>query len=202
MEETGSPDRTWPGESETLLSLLSCVVPEKEAVFASSEFLTGKRFYDLCLEHEVRTREELEKKLGSEYAEKLLMKNEEQGMAFAKRLREHGHKFVFTPVVFEAVHLLSWSRAEYMSFWNLLIAKKCHTVCFNEFWQFSDSCVFHYISGLKAGKKLLDHAGNFLVLDAARKMVLSATRRLEDFGFDLAELDEALRELRSFSSMG
>jgi hypothetical protein len=50
-----------------LLSLLDCFVPEHEAVFASSEFFTGKRFYDLCLEDEARTPEELEKKLGPEY---------------------------------------------------------------------------------------------------------------------------------------
>jgi hypothetical protein len=57
-------------------------------VFAGSEFFTGKRFYDLCLEHEVRTPEELEKKFGPEYKDKLLAKNREQGMAFARRLRE------------------------------------------------------------------------------------------------------------------
>jgi hypothetical protein len=55
---------------------------------------------------------------------------------------------------------------------------------------------------LKAGKKLLDHAGNFLLLDAARKMVLSAIKRLEDYGFDAPNLQEALRELKAFSSLG
>ena len=188
-----------------LLSLLNCFIPERAAVFASTEFFTGKRFYDLCLEHEVRTSEELEKKLGPEYKDKLLTKNKEQGMAFARRLRDLGHKIVLTPVVFNAGplnHPRSWSGSEYMAFWDLFIAKKCHTVYLNEFWQFSDSCVFHYIAGLKAGKKLMDHAGNFLLLDGARKMVLSATRRLEDYGFDVPNLHEALTELKGFTSIG
>ena len=82
-----------------------------------------------------------------------------------------------------------------MGFWDLMIAKKCHTVYLNEFWQFSDSCVFHYIAGLKTGKKLSDHAGNFVELDSARKMVKSAIRRLEDYGFDVSNLHDALTVL-------
>ena len=198
-ESSASRVRTWQEEADLLLSLLNSFIPEREAVFASSEFFTGKRFYDLCLEHEVRTSEELERKLGAEHKNKLLTRNKEQGMNFARRLRELGHKIVLSPVVFDAQN---WSGAEYMSFWELVIAKKCHTVYLNEFWQFSDSCVFHYIAGLKNGKKLLDHAGNLVLLDAGRKMILSATRRLEDFGFDVPNLHEALLELKSFSSLG
>jgi hypothetical protein len=163
------------------------------------------RFYDLCLENEARTPEELEKKLGSKYKISVLTKNKEQGRSFARKLRELGHKIVLTPVVFNVSDLndgRNWSGSEYMGFWDLTIAKKCHTVYLNEFWQFSDSCVFHYIAGLKTGKKLLDHAGNVVVLDSARKMVKSAIRRLEDFGFDVPNLHEALTVLKTFSSLG
>jgi hypothetical protein len=66
-ENSASRVRTWQEEADILLSLLNCFVPEREAVFASSEFFTGKQFYDLCLKNEVRTSEELEKKLGPEY---------------------------------------------------------------------------------------------------------------------------------------
>jgi hypothetical protein len=204
-ENSASRVRTWQEEADMLISLLDCFVPEREAVFASSEFFTGKRFYDLCLEHEVRTSEELEKKLGPEYKNRLLTKNKEQAMYFARKLRELGHKIVLTPVIFDAGTLndgRNWSGSEYMAFWNLVIAKKCQTVYLNELWQFSDSCVSHYIAGLKTGKKLLDHAGNFLLLDAARKLVLSATRRLEDYGFDVPNLHEGLTELKTFSSLG
>jgi hypothetical protein len=205
VEESSSRIRTWQEEADMLLSLLSCVIPEKEAVLASSEFFTGKRFYDLCLDHEVRTPEELEQKLGPQYRHQLLTQNKQQGTVFARRLRELGHKFVLTPVVFEADcvnHVRKWSGQEHMVFWELVIAKKCHTIYFNEFWQFSDSCVFQYVAGLNTGKKLLDHAGNYVVLDAGRKLVLSATRRLEDFGFDVPNLHEALLRLKSFSSLG
>jgi hypothetical protein len=204
-ENSASRVRTWQEEADMLLSLLNCFVPEREAVFASSEFFTGKQFYDLCLKNEVRTPEELEKKLGPEYENGLLTKNKEQGRSFARKLRELGHKIVLTPVVFESGPLnqgRNWSGSEYMAFWDLVIATKCHTVYLDEFWQFSDSCVFHYVAGMKTGKKLLDHAGNFLLLDSARKMVVSAVKRLEDSGFDVPNLHEALTELKSFTSLG
>jgi hypothetical protein len=204
-DNSGSRARTWQEETDMLLSLIDCFVPEHEAVFASSEFFTGKRFYDLCLENEARTPEELEKKLGPKYKINVLTKNKEQGRSFARKIRELGHKIVLTPVVFNVSDLndgRNWSGSRYMGFWDLVIAKKCQTVYLDEFWQFSDSCVFHYIAGLKTGKKLLDHAGNFLLLDAARKMVTSAIRRLEDFGFDVPNLHEALTALKTFSSLG
>ena len=71
VEESTSRIRTWQEEADMLLSLLSSVVPEKEAVFAISEFFTGKRLYDLCLDQEVRTPEELEQKLGPQYRQQL-----------------------------------------------------------------------------------------------------------------------------------
>jgi len=188
-----------------LLSLFDCFVLEREAVYASSEFFTGRRYYDLCLQHEVRTPEDLKEKLGAEYKNRLLAKNKEQGMSFARKLHELGHKIVLTPVALDAdpLHLeRNWSGNEYRGFWNLVIAKKCHTVFLNEGWQFSESCVFDYLAGLKAGKKLFDHSGNSLVLAAARKMVSSAVARLEDYGFDVRKLQEALAELKSFSSLG
>ena len=208
MTPTGnsaSRTRTWQEEANMLLSLLNCIVPEHEAVFGGSEFFTGKRFYDVCLENEVRTPEELENKLGLGCKSDIITKNKQQGMQFARKLRELGHKIVLTPVAFHAGSVEvggNWSGTEYMGFWDLVIAKKCHTVYLNEFWQFSDSRVFHYIAGLKAGKKLLDHAGNFVLHDAARKMVLSAVRRLEDYGFDVPNLHEALMELKGFTSLG
>jgi hypothetical protein len=58
-----------------------------------------------------------------------------------------------------------------------------------------EKCVFQFYAILPFGKKLLDHVGNFLVLEAGRKLVLSATTRLKDFGFDVPNLHAALLKL-------
>jgi hypothetical protein len=49
---------------------------------------------------------------------------------------------------------------------------------------------------------MLDHADNSLLLDPARKMVASAVGRLEDFGFEIPSLRQALTDRKSFSSLG
>lgn len=204
-QDVGSRGRTWQEEAEILLSLLDCVAQGREFVYAGSELFAGQRFYGLCMEHEVRTAEELEQKLGPEYKSTLLTKNKERGMDFVRKLHELGHKTVVTPVAFNADPLnlqRNWSGAEYTSFWNLVISKKCHTVYLNEGWQFSESCVFDYLAGIKSGKKVLDHLGSVLLLPAARRMVSSAVVRLEELGFDIHKLDEAVTELKSFSSLG
>jgi len=64
-----------------------------------------------------------------------------------------------------------------------VIAKKCRTLYFNEGWQFSNSCTFAYLSGLKVGAKLFDHGKNTLGLDTAKKLIRGAIVRLEDYGF-------------------
>jgi hypothetical protein len=48
-----------------------------------------------------------------------------------------------------------WTHSEYGDFWNLVIAKKCRTLYFNEGWQFSNSCTSAYLSGLKAQSSLI-----------------------------------------------
>jgi len=41
-----------------------------------------------------------------------------------------------------------------------------------------------------------------MLLDGARKIVLAAVRRLEDYGFDVPNLHEAIKELKTFTSLG
>ena len=95
-----------------------------------------------------------------------------------------------------------WTHSEYGEFWNLVIAKKCRTLYFNEGWQFSNSCTSAYLSGLKVGAKLFDHAKNTLGLDTAKKLIRGATVRLEDYGFDVVNLQGVFEEIRSFAGLG
>src|SRR5713226_10728494 len=91
IETVGARTRSWQEEAEMLLSLLDCVVLDREAVYASSEFTTGRRFYDLCRQYNVRRAEDLKRRLGDEYSNRLLTANKDEGIRFARKLRELGH---------------------------------------------------------------------------------------------------------------
>src|SRR5712692_9868297 len=154
IDTVGTRTRSWQEEVEMLLSLLNCVVLDREAVYASSEFTTGTRFYDLCRQYDVRTAEDLKRRLGGEYTTRLLAANKDEGIRFARKLRELGHNIVLTPNPFHADPLnlkRNWSQNEYLDFWKQIILKKCHAVFFNEGWEFSNGCTFEYSVSVIAG---------------------------------------------------
>ena len=205
MEDANARVRGWQEDAELLLSFLEGFVRERQVVFASSPYLTSRRFYDLCLKHDVRTAGDLRTALGEDGITKLLAKNKEEAALFAQNLHTAVQPFVLNPTAFvvdPAKTGRKWTHSEYGDFWNLVIAKKCRTLYFNEGWQFSNSCTFAYLSGLKVGAKLFDHAKNTLGLDTAKKLIRGAIVRLEDYGFDVANLRGVFEEIRSFAGLG
>ena len=203
VETVGARTRSWQEEAEMLLSLLNCVILDREAIYASSEFTTGRRFYDLCRQYNVKTAGDLKRQLADKYLDRLLTANKDEGIRFARKLRDLGHSIVLTPNPFHADPLnlkRNWSQNEYLDFWNLVISRKCNAVYFNEGWQFSNGCTFEYFAGLKAGVQLFDHCGAPLELTAAISMIAAAIERLESDGFSVPKLREVLVELSSFSS--
>ncbi len=194
LEDTRKRSRTWPEEVTVLLSMIDCLVLDQEAVYASSEFTTGKRFYELCRRYNVRTGAELKKQLGEEYRTQLLTPNKEQGIHFARKLRSFGHAIVLTPNPFVAP---GWSQTEYLGFWEQVIQRKCHAVFLNEGWQFSNGCTFEYLVGLKAGRPLFDHNNKLLDPARAKTMIASAIEGLEKEGFHTPGLREVYQKLIS-----
>jgi hypothetical protein len=177
------------------LSLLDCVIFDREAVYASSEFTTGKRFYELCRQNKVHSGEELKRRLGDQYAAQLLEPNREAGIAFSRHIRSFGHNLVVTPNPFLAPQ---WSQAEYLGLWEQVIQRKCHQVFFNKDWQFSNGCTFEYLVGLKAGILLFSHNNKPLPVSLAKEMVGDAIVELENDAFDVPRLREIWNALKSF----
>ena len=153
----------------------------------------------------MRTAGDLRTALGEDGITKLLAKNKEEAALFAQNLHTAAQPFVLNPTAFvvdPAKTGRKWTHREYGDFWNLVIANKCRTLYFNEGWQFSNSCTSAYLSGLKVGAKLFDHAKNTLGLDTAKKLIRGATVRLEDYGFDVVNLQGVFEEIRSFARLG
>jgi hypothetical protein len=195
LENTKARTRTWQEETNMLLSMIDCLVLDREAVYASSEFTTGKRFYELCRQHNVRTKEDLKKQLGKEYETKLLLPNKEEGIGFARRIRGFGRDMVvLTP---NPLFAPGWSQPEYLGFWEEVIQRKCHTVYFNEGWEYSNGCTFEYLVGAMRNMPLLDHIKNPLPIERAREMTRQAIASLEKEKFSVPKLREVYEKLNS-----
>ncbi|MGH9785122.1 MAG: hypothetical protein ACRD88_13155 [Terriglobia bacterium] len=192
-KQTKARSRTWREEADILLSMIDCLVLfDREAVYASSEFTTGKRFYELCRQYKVRTGEGLKKTLGKEYYAKLLGPNKEEGVLFACKLRESGHNVVLTPNPLSGP---GWTQAEYLDFWEEVITKKCHATYFNQGWEFSNGCTREFLIAVKAGLPLFDHQGSPISVAEGKKLIRAAIESLETDGFDSQTLRQVWDEL-------
>jgi len=188
---TGNVD--WRKQADILLSMVDCLVLDNEAVYASSEFTTGKTFYDLCVEFNVFTSEDLKKALGTDYKMRLLDPNKEKGIRFARKLRDLGHPVVLTP---NPLYVPSWGQPEYLSFWKEILLKKSSAVYFNEGWEYSNGCTFEYDVALNAGLRLFDHNSQQLTPPIAKGLIGKAIEGLESkrLGFDIKSLKQAYEQ--------
>jgi hypothetical protein len=181
-------------EIKILISMIDCLVFDREAVYASSEFTTGRRFYDLCRQYRARAGSELKAQLGPRYSALLLKPNLERGVEFARSVRKFGHEIVITP---HPLVVPGWSQPEYLAFWEAVITKKCRIVYFNEGWEFSNGCSFEYLVGLKARLPLLDQNNEPIRAEKAAELVRLAIEQLEQEGFGVPDLRRVYDQLTS-----
>jgi Domain of unknown function (DUF4406) len=186
--------RPYQDEVKILLSMTDgFVLKDREAVYASSELTSGRRFYKLCRKYKVRTKEDLNKALGSGgYRTKLLLPNIKHAVEFAREIRERSHDVVLTP---NTLFVRDWTQPEYLGFWKTVIRTKCRAIVFNDGWEFSNGCTFEYLVGHKKRMRLLDRAGNSIPVGKAKQLILAAIKGLEADGFGVPELRRVSRRL-------
>jgi hypothetical protein len=181
-------------EVRILISVIDCLVFDREAVYASSEFTTGRRFYDLCRQYGARTGRELKAQLGSRYSALLLRPNLERGVEFARSVRRFGHEVVITP---HPLTVPDWSQPEYLAFWGTVITERCRAAYFNGGWEFSNGCSFEYLVGLKARLPLLDQNNEPIHAGRGAELVRLAIEQLEQEGFAVPDLRRVYDQLTS-----
>lgn len=178
--------------ADILLSSFDCVIFDREAVYASSEFTTGRRFYQLCRELKVSTGEELKRALGTSYSGALLLPNKDEGVTFARKLRGLGLALVISP---NPLIVYGWGQDEYLGLWERVILGKCHAVYFNDGWEFSNGCTYEYLVSVRQGLPVFDCDGRPLPLQKACDRICSAIAQLESEGFSVPKLRNVLSQL-------
>lgn len=191
---TKAPARPYEDEVKVLLSALDGFVLEnREVAYASSELTSGRRFYELCREYKVRTKEMLKEALGSDgYKTKLLEPNEKEAIVFAREVRNLSRHLALTP---NTLFVPGWGQPEYLGFWETVIRTKCKTIFFNNGWEYSNGCTFEYLVGHEEGIGLFDRSGRSIPVDQARVSILLAINELESDGFVVPELRNVLQKL-------
>jgi len=186
--------KSYDEEVKILLSLADGFVLEHRGLtYASSEFTSGRRFFELCRQYNVRTAEKLKEALGSDgYAAKLLAPNVAEGIEFARAIRKLNHHLVLTP---NTLKVPGWDQREYLTFWETVIRTRCKAIFFNDGWEFSDGCTFEYLVGHEEKLPLLDRAGDAIPVGRAKQLIVTAIEGLEADGFAVPKLRSVVEKL-------
>jgi hypothetical protein len=181
-------------EVKILLSVVDGFVLEnREVAYASSELTSGRRFYELCREYNVRTKEQLKEALGSDgYKMRLLDPNEKEAIEFARDVRRVTDRLALTP---NTLFVPGWGQPEYLGFWETVIRTKCKTIFFNNGWEYSNGCTFEYLVGHEEKLPMFDRAGDSISVDRAKGLILVAINELESDRFAVPELRKVLDKL-------
>jgi len=180
------------------MSAFNCVFADDEAIYCSSELTTGKQLYKVLQKHGVRSREELQEKLGAEefkrVKKELFDSNVARGVQFAEELRKRGLVNVVTPGPYYAP---DFTQQHYLYLWEVFIKEKAYEVRFSYDWQYSNGCTFEYAVAARKGIPRLDHEGNSIELATAIEKVEAAVDELNGAGFLIPILQYNLELLKA-----
>jgi len=188
-------------EIRMVMSAFDCLLPDDAGIYCSSDITTGKRFYyEVLKPRDVRSEEELKKKLGPEGFKELqtalIQSNVARGLEFTEKLRERGLVNVVSPGPFFA---RGFDQQHYLYLWEWFLIKKVYEARFNNDWQYSNGCTFEYVIAVKKGIPRLDHEGNNLSLTQAIEKVSTAVTELKGNGFLIEKLERNLELLRGLN---
>ena len=184
-------------EIKMVMTAFDCVLPDNSAIYCSSDVTTGLRFYERLVVHQVRSRDELENKIGVAKAKEevagIIRENIERGREFTENIRQRGHINLINPGPFTAP---DFEQQHYHYLWEWVIVKKVYEIQFNEGWEYSNGCTLEYAIATKKRIPRLDHVGNFIDLDEAISKIERALAELSKHAIQASMLEKNLAALR------
>lgn len=188
---------------DMLITVYDSVFDGKVGNYVSTPITSGKRLFDFLVANQVRDRDALIEKIGSDAAKKnmdnIKEENSKCGEEFAASLRKGNLPNVVNPTKFEAIH---FGQDHYNHFWTILIDKKIRAVYFNQDWEYSQGCTIEYLATVRHRVPAYDHLGAPLTTPVAIARMSEALRRLADQGFsetNYSGLSSKLAQLQELS---
>lgn len=199
MKNFLSPDdseftRHYQEESKMIFSAVDCVLHRGHVIYGSSEITTGLRLYEELHTRNLKTRDELKKRMGDAwYQTQIFGRNVALAIEFAEAVRStlSDNTIVITPAPLK-VPEPSWDQTQYLAFWEDLLRTRVKSVWFNRNWQFSNGCAFEFAVALDAALPTFDHSGRVLARNEGIELITAAVHQVEQWGLDASKLRENL----------
>jgi hypothetical protein len=180
-------------------SAFDCLLNGKQAIYCSSELTSGWNLFAAMHANGVKSRKELEAKLGDDWVRKQVLDvNSKSANDFATRVRDR--QTDGTPVITPApLDVPGWGQPEYLAFWEELLRTRVETVRFNINWEYSNGCTFEFAVASGTGVETLDSNEKALSTPTGIACVRAAIDKIKGMNkdFDTSSLERNLERMRS-----
>ncbi len=141
----------YKNEIHQLVTDLSSIYDEKSAVYISAPITTGKDFIHWYKKN--LSIHEDQDKYSELHRTEIMEKNSKLIMKFISNLRQVEVCSIIEPA---SLAVDKWSQADYLYYWELVIARYVKKIIFLNGWTYSRGCVYEYYIGLENKLVLVD----------------------------------------------
>jgi len=179
-----------------LLQTYESVLPARSAIYCSAPITSGQLYIE-WLSRSAGSRHVIDDLSPSERAlhrAQVIEPNRAHAREVADKLRQRARRPVIDPAVVGPIS--GWRQADWISFWEEVIARFVSEVVFVEGWEFSYGCTHEFWFATTKGIPTLDEAGKPLPASRATQQIAAAVPRLRAAGIDASKFDRILDSLR------
>jgi hypothetical protein len=155
--------------AEHMLRAMSSIIATKGAIYCSAPITSGRRHLQWLSKNGLSydNVDDLPSEHALSHRDAVVRKNREHARAVVADLRERSTVPVIDPTAMG--HIPGWSQANWLDFWQSVIAKFAIRVVFLDDWQFSAGCSAEFLFAHTRSIPAFDERGNALsLIDGAR----------------------------------
>jgi hypothetical protein len=177
-----------------LLSAYSSVIPPRSATYCSTPITSGKYYFDWLARAGKRFDDVdgLESEARGSHLLEVIHANRSHSQKVVARLRQD-HSYVIDPAA--VANLPGWKQADWLTFWEEVIAIHALEVVFVDGWEYSYGCSHEFWFAKSKDLLTYDERHNPLSRSQGSEMIRRAAREIQSKGGPVNRLESILSAL-------
>ncbi len=182
-----------------MLQVYDGVLPSRSAIYCSAPITSGRRYLQWLTSQQGRQviddLSEADKRL---HQQQVIEPNKAHAREVADRLRQRTNKPVIDPTAVGPID--GWRQADWIAFWEDVIARFAFEVVLLEGWEYSYGCSHEFWFAHSRGLPTRDEVGNLLTPAEGVRRIQAAIAELQQARADTSKLDRVVELLRGIGS--
>jgi hypothetical protein len=179
-------------EIEIMLEVLASVVEGRTAVYLSAPITTGQRYVEWHRQNNTAL-DASHPKHRETYLREVVQPNRAQAGSLAQELRRLFAKVVIDPTV--VADLPGWTQDDYRHLWARVIERYAGIVVFMNGWQYSNGCVYEFLTAQRSGATTLTENQHPLTREEGMQLIRAAMTEMRAHSLPTEFLVHVVEEL-------